>query len=98
MRQGRYDAQNLGGHPQNSPATLLVSVGSAEAPGLLSGEIFVRSGDDGPDQLERARKFESVVVFKDLADGALRDFGEFLILRLKFSRLGNLAAKTAFDH
>src|ERR1700733_1531582 len=98
MRQRCYDAQNLGGDPQNCPAPLLVCVGSTQAPGLFSSEIFVGGGDNGPDQLERAGEFKSVIVFEDLADGGLCDFDEFGVLWLKVSGLGNFSAKTALDH
>src|ERR1700722_382541 len=98
MRQSRYDAQHLCGHPQNCSTTLLVRVGSAEAPRLLSGEVFIGGGDDGPDQLECAREFEFVVVFEDFADRGLRDFGKLIVLRMKLRGLGNFSAKAAVDH
>src|ERR1700693_2242530 len=98
MSQRGYDAQNFRGHPKNCSATLPVRIGSAQAPGLFSSEIFVGGGNDGPDQLERTREFESVVVFEDLADGGLRDFDKLSVLWLKVSGLGNFSAKTALDH
>src|SRR6202166_2120239 len=98
MRQRRYCAQDLGGHPQNCSATLLVSIGSTQTPGLLGSEVFIGGGDDRPDEFECAREFESVVVFEDFADGGLGDFGKLLVLRLKFSSLRNFSAKTAINH
>ena len=98
MGKGRYDAQNFGGDPQNCSATLLVGIGRSQTPGLLGGEIFIGSGNDGPDQFECAREFESVVVVEDLADGGFCYFGKFLVLRLKLSGLGDFSGKTPFDH
>src|ERR1700686_692695 len=98
MRKRCYDAQNLGGHPQNCSAALLVRLRSAQTPGLFGGEVFIGGSDDGPDQLKSTRKFESVIVFEHLADGGLRDFGEVVVLRLKLSGLRDFPAKAALDH
>ncbi len=75
----------------------MAGFGSAEGPGLFGGQIFVGSGDHGPDGFEGARKFHFVEALEDFADRGLGFLGQGVVLRLALGGLRNFAGKILFD-
>src|SRR5438477_2634955 len=98
MRQRRYDSQHFRGDPENGGTTLLVGITLTERPGMLSGKVFVRRGNQRPNLLQHPRERQVVVQLKDFADRRLNLLGQRHVLRLKRSGLGYLAAATLLNH
>src|SRR5882724_509450 len=98
MRQRVRNTKHFSSDPENCAAPLIVRIGATQHPWLLGSEIFVRGGDQRPDQFERTGKSKLVVKLQNFADRGLRLFRERFVLRLQRPRLRNFPATILLDH